>query len=168
MRSGNLSGADLTSRGAAGHNHRRSSDATFQRSHRSAAPMHSSPSGSSAYRRAKLRAAIRTCGHLNRPSSIETGKAAPRVQMSVSKSSRIVALHSLIRFMPSRGPQPQRAVIFHPLSRASARVSIIKGHIKNPRGDVKMRWKMRLGIVIPCAIGGEPLHGAYRLPIPTR
>jgi hypothetical protein len=34
----------------------------------------------------------------------------------------MLALHSLIRFMTSRGPKAQRAVIFDPLSRAWQRI----------------------------------------------
>jgi glycine/D-amino acid oxidase-like deaminating enzyme len=63
-------------------------------------------------------------GHFKRPSSIETGNAPPLVQISVSRSSRMPALHSRIDFMPSRLPQAQRAVMRSPASRASGRVSI--------------------------------------------
>jgi hypothetical protein len=70
-------------------------------------------------------------GHFNRPSNIEIGKAPPLVQTRVSRSSRMLALHSRIVFIPSRRPQAQRAVIFTPLARASARVSIMREHYVN-------------------------------------
>jgi hypothetical protein len=56
-------------------------------------------------------------GHFKRPSSIEIGKALPLVQMSVSRSRRMLALHSLKVFIASRLPQPQRAVMRMPAAR---------------------------------------------------
>ena len=61
-------------------------------------------------------------GHFSRPTSIGTEKAAPLGRTSLSRSSPMLALHSLKRFIVSRRPQPQRAVMFTLAARPSARV----------------------------------------------
>jgi hypothetical protein len=85
-------------------------------------------------RTARRPASIRSAGISSALRAIEIGKAAPLVQMSVSRSSLMLALYSRTDFNPSRRPQAHRAVIFTPLSRASPRVSIDIVLVRNENG----------------------------------
>jgi hypothetical protein len=66
-------------------------------------------------------------GHFKRPSSIETGNAAPRVQTSVSRSRRIAALHSRIDFKPSRRPHARS------VPRSASTAASLKGVVEGRR-----------------------------------